>query len=111
MATYSTSARCALAGGMPIAPSTSTYPTEAMIDQYREMAYVQIYHIIATATDSNNVARTVEEQLVAAAIQAAIQKIPYIMVLDDNQKAWLNGEFNSYAIYLFEPDKDGAISG
>jgi hypothetical protein len=109
--TYSSSAECGRAAGIKTVGANS-YPTETMIDEYRDDAYALIGEVIGVGTtDSGGVAKAIEKAMVARKIFAVINKQVFQVDLLPAERTRLCNHFESWGMGKWEPDKDSSLSG
>jgi hypothetical protein len=112
MATYSTSADCALAAGIKTT-NEYTYPTTAMIDNWRAIACSKIHYVIGNVVDNANFdARSIEMSMVSRMIQSIQNRnIGFSIELTEEERTQLANIFEAIPGSKWEPDQNGMISG
>ena len=103
--TFTDSDECGQYAGMPVVDE-NTRPSEDMIDLYREMAYAKIVAIIGVQSDSNNVAKMVELELVKILINNAQNKANVPLQIPEQQYMLLVNEFSQWGVSTYVPNQD-----
>ena len=88
----------------------TTRPSSTSIALFRSMAYSKIYKIIATATDSNDVAFTIEMALVFRMLDNRMKGTNQYEGLMPDEEDRLMFEFNDLPCGPTEPNKDSALT-
>jgi len=109
---YATSQECyAYISGTDQTVGANTRPSEGALDLYRGKAKTLIYKFIKTTTDSNDVAKYTELDLVRMQWLAIESKVLATLQLTEDMARALQDEFNLQCVGSHEPNQDGAITG
>jgi hypothetical protein len=107
MATFSTTEQCAYFAGMKTY-STTTRPTTAMIDSFRDVGYAMVYSVINTGTDtSQHTARVAEMQLVKIMIDNVRYGTNIPVQFTPDMYAMLCNAFSAWGFGTFNPNQNG----
>lgn len=109
--TYSTTQQCwSDAVGNDTVPSSTTLPTSTAIDGFRDKAKAKIKKVIGSHTDVNDIANTIERDLVKIQINNVIYKTNFFYELTQAQVDDLVfGVLDSddLPIGSYQPNQDG----
>jgi hypothetical protein len=111
--TYATTQECwNNAVGNDTVPSADTLPSANSIDRFRSNAKSQIFRIIQTMVDIDEIAKGVELELTKIEINNIINKTNFLSVINEDQINRLIFAFNvGPAIGNYRSNDDGAITG